>query len=130
MGKQNGSAKTHLLLKKLPEREGSFLGVLLRDEVQVSLYLIEAGNRTKTEYTMTPLEVTANGDIGSTDENPSLVISTTENKDKETVFRILSANTTNKKGFEGFLDFDGKESSIKWINTMEKSLISNLKQIV
>lgn len=114
-GKQNDSEKVDLLLKKANGREGSFFAVLLkRDNSKVSLYMVDKLN--DQSYTMTPLEVTADGEIGIVNDDPSLVISSTLKENNKAAFRISSANSANNQGFNGFLEFSGKASKTSWLN--------------
>lgn len=112
LGYQNGSNKVHLLLQNAPGRDGSFLALLMKTEKQMSLYLVDEIN--SNSYSMTPLEVTKDGEIGIVNDDPSLIISMANNSNGEIVFKIMSANSTNKIGFNGYLEFNGKKSRYSW----------------
>ena len=113
LGNHNGSDKVNLLVKPAPGREGSFFAVLMQDEEKISLYLVDEIN--SNSYSMTPLEVTSDGEIGVVNDDPSLVISTAKNKKGQDVFKIMSANSGNNVGFSGFFEFEGKESKVTWL---------------
>ena len=97
LGSHNGTEKVNLLLKPAPGREGSFFAVLMKDEKKISLYLVDEIN--SNSYSMTPLEVTKDGEIGVINDGPSLVISIAKNKKNENIFKIMSANSSNNNGF-------------------------------
>lgn len=112
-GSHNGEDKVNLLLKPASGREGSFFAVLMKDAKKISLYLVDEIN--SSSYSMTPLEVTKDGEIGVVNDDPSLVISSAKNNKGENVFKIMSANSSNSAGFTGFLEFEGKASSVSWL---------------
>ncbi|MBP9681998.1 MAG: hypothetical protein KBD76_11375 [Bacteriovorax sp.] len=113
LGNHNGDDKVNLLVKPAPGREGSFFAVLMKDEEKISLYLVDEIN--SNSYSMTPLEVTTDGEIGVVNDDPSLVISMAKNKKGQDVFKIMSANSGNNVGFTGFFEFEGKESKVSWL---------------
>lgn len=112
-GSHNGSDKVNLLLKPATGREGSYFAVLMKDAKKISLYLVDEIN--SSSYSMTPLEVTKDGEIGVVNDDPSLVISSAKNKKGQDVFKIMSANSSNNSGFTGFFEFDGNPSKITWL---------------
>lgn len=111
-GTHNEKEEVNLLLKKVEGREGSFVGVLIKDTKRVSLYMID--EISNSSYSMTPLEVTKDGEIGMINDDPTLVLSTTENKRGQKIVRIMSANSSNNAGFSGYFDFDDKKSKYSW----------------
>jgi len=113
LGAHNGKDKVNLLVKAAPGREGSFFAVLMKDEKKISLYLVDEIN--SSSYSMTPLEVTKDGEIGVVNDDPSLVISSAKNNDGVNVFKIMSANSSNNSGFSGYFEFDGKASKVEWL---------------
>ena len=113
LGAHNGKDKVNLLLKSAPGREGSFFAVLMKDEAKISLYLVDEINASS--YSMTPLEVTKDGEIGVVNDDPSLVISAAKNKKNQDIFKIMSANSSNNNGFTGFFEFAGKKSKVNWL---------------
>lgn len=113
-GNHNGADKVNLLLKSAPGREGSFFAVLMKDEKKISLYLVDEINASS--YSMTPLEVTKDGEIGVVNDDPSLVISSAKNNKGVDIFKIMSANSSNNNGFTGFFEFAGKESKVSWLS--------------
>lgn len=113
LGKQNSEEKVNLLLKSAPGREGSFFAVLMKDAKKISLYLVDEINANS--YSMTPLEVTKDGEIGVVNDDPSLVISSAKGEKGQDVFKIMSANSSNNAGFTGFFEFEGKVSKINWL---------------
>ncbi|MBC7713726.1 MAG: hypothetical protein H7177_10320 [Rhizobacter sp.] len=114
LGSQNGEEKVNLLIKSAPGRDGSFFAVLMKDEKKISLYLVDGIN--SNSYSMTPLEVTKDGEIGVVNDDPSLVISSAKNNKGNDVFKIMSANSTNTAGFTGYFEFEGKVSKVSWLN--------------
>lgn len=119
LGSKDGKDEANLLLKSAPGREGSFFAVLSSTianpkSVKVSLYLVDEIN--STSYSMTPLEVTKDGEIGVVNDDPSLVISSARNNQGKDVFKIMSANSSNKAGFTGFFEFGGAASKISWLS--------------
>lgn len=112
LGTQNGEECIHLLLKSAPGRAGSFFGMLINNDDKISLYLIDVINQTS--YAMTPLEITQDGQIGIVNDDPSLVISSSQNSKGEQIFRITNANSSNQAGHNGFFEFEGKQSEVSW----------------
>lgn len=114
LGSHNGANdKVNLLVKSAPGRQGSFFAVLMKAERQISLYLIDEID--STSYAMTPLEVTNDGQIGIVNDDPSLVITVANNKKGKSIFKIMSANSSNNNGFSGYLEFEGKSSKYSWL---------------
>ena len=114
LGSQNGEEKVNLLLKPAPGRDGSYFAVLMKDAKKISLYLVDEIN--SNSYSMTPLEVTKDGEIGVVNDDPSLVISSAKNNKGQDVFKIMSANSSNNAGFTGFFEFEGKASKVSWLS--------------
>ncbi len=117
LGSHNGKDCVDLMLKPAPGRDGSFLAVLMKDEKKVSLYVVDLIN--STSYAMTPLEVTARGEIGIINDDPSLVITSGKDDEGKQVFKIMSANSSNQKGFTGFFEFKGKSSKATWLEIQD-----------
>ncbi|MDD4975727.1 MAG: hypothetical protein PHY93_15325 [Bacteriovorax sp.] len=113
LGSQNGEEKVNLLLKPATGREGSYFAVLMKGSKKISLYLVDEIN--SNSYSMTPLEVTKDGEIGVVNDDPSLVISSAKNNKGLDVFKIMSANSSNSTGFSGFFEFGGKASKVTWL---------------
>jgi hypothetical protein len=113
LGSHNGDEKVNLLLKPAPGREGSYFAVLMKTEQKISLYMVDEIN--SNSYSMTPLEVTKDGEIGVVNDDPSLVIASAKNNKGQDVFKIMSANSTNNVGFTGFFEFAGKSSKFSWL---------------
>lgn len=113
LGAHNGEDKVNLLVKPAPGREGSFFAVLMKDAKKISLYMVDEIN--SSSYSMTPLEVTKDGEIGVVNDDPSLVISSAKNNKGQDVFKIMSANSSNNAGFTGFFEFSGKASKVAWL---------------
>lgn len=122
-GLQNGKDEALLLLKAAPGRQGSLLGLLIKDEKRVSLYLIDEINQNS--YAMTPLEVTQDGELGMVNDDPSLVITSSKDKNGKDLFKIMSANSSNQAGFGGYLEFNGKSSSTTWLDFAEGTYSNN-----
>lgn len=114
LGSHNGDDKVNLLVKAAPGREGSFFAVLMKDEKKISLYLVDEIN--SSSYSMTPLEVTKDGEIGVVNDDPSLVISSAKNNKGQDVFKIMSANSSNSSGFNGYFEFKGAPSKVTWLD--------------
>ncbi len=113
LGTHNGEDKVNLLLKPVRGRTGSFFAVLMKTEDKISLYMVDKLN--SSSYTMTPLEVTSDGELGVVNDDPSLVISSSQNSKNELIFKIMSANSSNNVGFEGYFEFKNKPSKFSWI---------------
>lgn len=113
LGSHNGEEKVNLLVKAAPGREGSFFAILMKDAKKMSLYLVDEIN--SNSYSMTPLEVTSDGEIGVVNDDPSLVISSAKNNKGVDVFKIMSANSSNNVGFTGYFEFSGKTSKMAWL---------------
>jgi hypothetical protein len=113
-GRHNDKECVNLLLKAAPGREGSFFAVLMKDEKKISLYMVDEMN--SNSYSMTPLEVTSDGEIGVINDDPSLVISAAKNNKGVDVFKIMSANSGNNVGFTGFFEFEGRPSKVTWLS--------------
>ena len=112
IGKLNNVDKVTLILQAVPGRESSFFGLLMKDEItegkaQISIYLIDV-SKAQT-YTMIPLEVTHDGEIGIKNDHPSLVLQIVVDK-----MKITSAQSSNKRGFNGHMTFSLKRPSRKW----------------
>ena len=86
----------------------------MKDAKKISLYLVDEINANS--YSMTPLEVTKDGEIGVVNDDPSLVISSAKNNKGQDVFKIMSANSSNNAGFTGFFEFEGKASKVSWLS--------------
>ena len=109
LGTYMGEEKVHFMTRHAQNRDGSFFAVLTKDEKKLSLYLVDL--TSDNSYIMTPLEITQNGEIGIKNDDPSLRIVENSNG-----FSIMSANSSNTKGFLGNLIFKDKSSPIKWID--------------
>ncbi len=116
LGQHNGDDKINLLLKEVPGRVGSFFALLMKSEEMMSLYIVDELNHSS--YAMTPLEITSDGEIGIVNEDPSLVISLSTGKKGQQIFKIMSSNSGNNRGFNGFFSFKGKKSKYTWHNFM------------
>ncbi len=107
--KNSQSGEYLLMVKKVAERQGSFLAVILQREKfftnwritnnMFRLYLIDP---IGSKQMLVPLHVTSYGDIGKINENPSLVL-TSQVADKKF---ILSNSQTNGDGLQGAFEFD------------------------
>jgi hypothetical protein len=130
-GTSSSKGCVNILLKKAPGREGSFFAVLMKNEKKISLYMVDEINASS--YSMTPLEVTTDGEIGVINDNPSLVISSAKNSKGADIFKIMSSNSGNDVGFTGYMEFDGKKSDFNWVQMdsgeFKKDTFSNDLQI-
>ena len=112
-GKLNDRADVDILLQKVPGRKGSFFGLIMRGDNQMSIYLIDL--LKSKSYAMTPLEVTSDGEIGIKNDNPSLVLQVSDN-----YITVSSSQSNNSQGFKGYMKFFfKKKSSWTWDNVVE-----------
>ena len=95
-----------IFLKVAPGRAGSFFAVLVRGQDSF-IYVVDSVD--SSTYAMTPLEVTHDGHIGIVNDDPSLVVQAFPGKKDSTLFRITSANSTNKIGYEGNIEFSSND---------------------
>lgn len=116
IGTHNDSGEVTLILEEVPGREGSFFGLINKGDDKMAIYLIDT-LKSQT-YTMTPLEVTSDGEIGIKNDDPSLVLQLIGDE-----MKITSSNSSNTRGFTGFLTFPTKKESGKkvwrWVNVIE-----------
>lgn len=114
-GLSDQGAKTHLLVKPLVGRVGSYFGLLIWSNGAGRAYVIDPIT-VGSSYAMTPLQITADGETGIVDENPSLVL----NLDGSRIngwpgFTISDAKSGNQVGFQGSSVFKaGDLSSYIW----------------
>ena len=105
--------KIHFLIKKVEDRPGSFLGILLRNDLKkVRLYLIDPIDVSK--YAMVPYEVNQYGEISILDDDPSLSIVLSGSDSKK--FVITNSGSENETGFKETITFKSKRSRFKWVD--------------
>lgn len=110
--------RIELLIQPIEGREGSYLGLMVMLDPKVVLYQIDP--LSPGTYTMVPIQVTEDGEIGVPNDNPSLTLNLTARKDRSRVsFQILSANSGNDRGFKGPIRFRGEEDpDLGWIDLL------------
>ena len=119
VGKFKNSSKVTIILKKAHGREGSFFGLLLKgspkkNNMRMAIYLIDY--LQSQSYTMTPLEITPDGEIGIKNDNPSLVLQIVDNQ-----LIITSSHSDNENSFNGHITFSlNKKSKWKWLQEIEE----------
>lgn len=120
-GHVNNDDKTEAKLLVRPfkqERLGSYLALLII-ETKVNMYLVDPlDERSNTNFTMTPIVVTGDGEIGIVNSDPSLVLSIgAEECDGLPEFTIANANSRNQIGFQGSIIFKaGKKADLNWVD--------------
>lgn len=103
-----------LMLKNAPGRSGSFLGLLMTKNKNVSLFVIDTTRTSRSTYTMTPFEVTRDGEIGIVNDDPSLIIRLKDMNGENPQFQIVSSNSGNDFGITGVMEFDKKTRYTVW----------------
>jgi hypothetical protein len=103
----NNSAEVTLLVEPLSGREGSYLAVMIQLPSKVMAYRVDP--LSKTQFAMNPIQITEDGSLGVPNDNPSLILDQgIGNKGtRRATFSISNANSDNKAGFQGTIDFDG-----------------------
>ncbi len=113
---KKGKAAVYLMLKPVSGREGSFLAVLMKSKKrkkQVSFYVMDLAS--KFSYSLTPLDVTTDGQIGIINDDPSLVLSMSTGEKNKYSIKITSSNSGNTKGFSGYMVFEERSDNYQWI---------------
>jgi len=118
-GSYNGTLKdgddVDLLLRPIPGREGSYLGVMIRLDPKVVIYRIDPLGAST--YAMNPLQVTEDGEVGVNNDDPSLVLTLGATRDSagRPEMTITNANSSNQSGFHGPIFFQGNTySKLTW----------------
>jgi hypothetical protein len=102
-----------LMLRDVPGRAQSALAVLmLEDFARVAIYLVDPLD--DTSYTLKPVYALADGEIGVPNDDPSLVIQIGPRKGRRITFTLSNANSSNTRGFQGLLRFEGDTSKHAW----------------
>jgi len=123
-----------LIVKDIEGRTGSFLGLLLELDKKPSafnktpqpslaiIYLIES--LQSSSFSMTPLQVTGDGNFGFIDDDPSLVLNQS-NKSKNIYFELTSSGSDNIYGFKGPIKFNKTNDDYKWVEFLSGNFILN-----
>ncbi len=113
-GKLNRSGNVQLMTRRIPGRAGSFMAVLFKKKDEACAYIVDP-TETPTDYTMTPLMVTPDGEIGFNNDNPSLMLSISNlGNVSDPEFTLTNANGGNSSCIQGSAVFKGKDSRFHW----------------
>lgn len=126
-GDDNAKNNFELHLRELPERRGSFLGLLVnKDETKVRAYLIDGFSASK--YGFLSLRLTGNYNIGVSSTLPTMALTVTG----DTLVMTTNGNQ-NDMGFNSSITFRTKnKQALRWVpliagNYNSKSVVlSNL----
>jgi hypothetical protein len=113
---ENGKrVRVSMSVRKLQDREGSYLALIMRKTKKVAVYTIDPIDGTaRTRFSMVPLKITNTGDVVWSSFDPSLVLQV--GADQKTL-TIDSANSANKSGFSGFMTFKADNSPrFEWLD--------------
>jgi hypothetical protein len=112
-----GGKQADLVLMPIPGRGRSFIGALVIDERHTFVYQVDF-NLSKGDWVMIPINATSDGEvIAANDTNPTLTLSKTLDRHQEPVLEINNANSPNREGFNGVVDFpqhDWWHSEYQW----------------
>jgi hypothetical protein len=118
--KADSNSRFDLVMRPLTAegRDGSYLGIMVQNSpLKIGIYLIDP--ISDNQYMMEPREVTGDGEVIGTRENPdpSLVLNVTGERHGRTAFNITNANSSNHVGFQGPYDFEnGDSSDLEWLD--------------
>jgi hypothetical protein len=116
-GKLNNRSSVDLLVKPLRGRSESYLAVMVQGnskQSKIALYLIDP--LESSQFVMTPLLVTEDGEVGVTNDDPSLVLNLGDIKHGKRTFVITNANSSNRAGFQGSMIFETDDSNLQWLD--------------
>lgn len=113
-GRLNRRDNVQLMTRKIPGRAGSFMAILFKAKDVACAYVVDP-TETPTDYAMTPLMVTPDGEIGFNNDNPSLMMSISNlgNRAKPE-FILTNANGGNSACVQGSAVFKGEDSRFRW----------------
>ena len=126
-GSDNNNNRFELHIQALPEREGSFLGLLVNDdETKVRAYLIDGFSSSK--YGLLSMRLTGNYNIGVSNTLPTLALTVTDHT------LVMTANgNDNDMSFSSSITFRTKDKLyLRWSPLIsgnyasKKMVISNL----
>ena len=127
IGEDNAKGSYELHIRELPERRGSFLGLLVnKDETKVRAYLIDGFSSSK--YGFLSLRLTGNYNIGVSNTLPAMALTVTNDT------LVMTSNSgQNDMGFNTSITFRMKnKQQLRWVpllagNYNNKSIVvSNL----
>lgn len=114
LGKANKQYKVGLMVRPIPGRESSFMAVLYKEDKEAKAYMVDP-LIVGVSYSMTPLEVTEDGELGHTNDQPSLVLSIRgDSKKDDPKFTISNSLGGNVQGFQGSIEFNGRDFGMQW----------------
>ncbi|OFZ56342.1 MAG: hypothetical protein A2428_07700 [Bdellovibrionales bacterium RIFOXYC1_FULL_54_43] len=118
VGVLNRDKEIHLLVRTIPERKGSFLGLMLMKDRAAQFYRIDPLDSSLSQsYAMNPIEVGRDGELGVLNIEPSLVLSLGRicPRTGRPDFTINDAGSRNSAGFQGSIVFKaGHNSDLSW----------------
>lgn len=120
LGRLPNRDKVVMMVRQVAGRGDSMVAALMRTNERLQLYMIDRRDDAGPfSYGMTPLVTTPDGEIGVTNDDPSLVLRIVKNGfTKDPIFTISSANSSNKTGFQGSMIFKGRHSHYHWIDPL------------
>lgn len=103
-----------LMLKKISGRSGSFMATLMQahkdDITGIAIYVMD--EMKGGSYSLTPISLVDNGELGLDDDNPSLVVIKDRDVNK---FKVTSSQSGNVLGFSGSVSFEeGRTARYEW----------------
>jgi hypothetical protein len=113
-GMANKGDKVHILFKKNPGNNAGAIAILFHQGQQqqmICAYVVDPTD-DRNEYNLTPLQVTATGELGRDDANPSLTMSVIKGG-RDPIFNITNANSSNRACFQGSANFKGRDSKFE-----------------
>lgn len=113
-GRLNRNRNVQLMTRRIPGRVGSFMAILFKKKDEACAYIVDP-TETPTDYAMTPLTVTPDGEIGFNNSNPSLMMSITNlGNITNPEFILTNANGGNSTCIQGSAVFKGEDSRFRW----------------
>ena len=127
LGKDQQNAWVHLLLRDMPQTQGSFFALLVRQTPNYKMSLYRVDKLLLGTFVMTPLIVT-DGEIGILNDNPSLVLTISKDDWGNHIFKLKSSKSGNTVGFQGPLIFNGEVSRSEWVDVDEGNYHQNIQR--
>lgn len=116
-GLLNKSQKVDFITRAIPNREGSFLGLLKEGYDKYTFFLIDP--ITRASYSVVEMGILENGHFGPLTTQPQYVLQMTGQGHDLPSFSISSlANHDRNSAHKISMIFKGKESSYQWIDWM------------
>lgn len=114
VGRLNRRKTVQLMTRRIPGRDGSFMAILFKKKNEACAYIVDPTEKP-TDYTMTPLRVTPDGEVGFNNDNPSLMLSISNlGNTVNPEFILTNANGGNSSCIQGSAVFKGSDSRFHW----------------